>query len=56
MSGNAIMAGFDPGLSSGDLHAGQKTRGLLTFDAAAAAGGLLQLTDPLGSVLAQWKI
>lgn len=55
LDGNASTAGYGPQLSTGDLHAGQKTRGKVTFDAKAKAGGLIQLTDALGDVLAQWK-
>lgn len=56
MSGNAITAGFDPQLSAGDIAAGQRTRGLVTFDVPAGAGARVQLTDELGSVIGQWAL
>lgn len=54
-SGNAITAGFDPTLSAGTLSPGQKTRGNVVFD-VKVKGGLIQVTDPLGSVVGQWTV
>lgn len=55
LDGNAATAGFEPSLSAGTLHAGQRTRGVVAFD-VPAAGGVIQLTDPLGSVVGQWTL
>lgn len=55
LDGNSAMAGFEPGLSAGTLTAGQKTRGKVAFDVPAGGHGLIQMTDPLGGVVAQWK-
>jgi hypothetical protein len=54
-SGNGLTAGFDPTLSSGTLHAGQQTRGNVVFD-VKSKGGVMQVTDPLGSVVGQWTL
>jgi len=55
-TGNAITAGFDPQLAAGDIAAGQRTRGFVTFDVPAGAGGKVHLTDELGSVVGQWAL
>ena len=48
-------AGYSPQLDSGDLTAGSTARGYVVFD--APAGPLtIDLTDPLGGVLASWSI
>jgi hypothetical protein len=54
-SGNSLTAGFDPALSSGTLHAGQQTRGNIVFD-VKSKGGVMQVTDPLFSVVGQWTL
>src|SRR5207245_127225 len=51
--GNGTTAGFEPSLSAGDLHAGQSSRGLVTFDVPRGPGQDIQLTDPLGSVVGE---
>lgn len=53
---SASGAGFDPSLSYGSLSAGQKTRGNVTFDVKAKGGGVIQLTDAIGTVIGQWTV
>ena len=53
--GNAIFAGFEPRFDSGDLKAGQKTRGLITFDVKYAKGGIIQYS-PGQSTIASWLV
>ncbi len=55
LAGNGSSSGFDPFLSSGTLHAGQKTRGKIAFD-VPAAHGTIQLSDPLGGVVGEWTV
>jgi hypothetical protein len=56
LSGNASSAGFDPSLDSGTLNPGQTTRGFVTFDVPKGQGQDIQLTDPVGSVVGEWKL
>jgi LysM repeat protein len=52
--GNGATAGFDPALSSGTLHAGQRAGGYVTFD-VPKGHGTVQITDPLGGVVGEWR-
>ena len=46
----------DPSFGSGELAAGQQTRGFVTFDVPpGTVHGLILLSDPLGSQLASWR-
>lgn len=54
--GHAAVAGFGPGLNSGTLGAGQSKRGFVTFDVPRGPGQDVQVTDPGGSILAEWKL
>jgi len=54
--GNAITAGFEPVLDSGDVPEGQTSRGFVVFDTPAGKGKQVQLTDELGSPIAYWAL
>lgn len=51
--GHGTFSGYEPTISAGKLSAGQRIRGNVTFD-APKGHGLIQLEDPLGSVIGQW--
>lgn len=53
--GNASVASYGPELTFGTLAAGQSARGFVTFDVPAGAGQDVQILDPLGDVLGEWK-
>lgn len=55
-AGNAVPAAFDPTLQAGTLGPGQDTRGLVTFDVPKGQGRDIQVTDPFGAVVGQWKL
>jgi Domain of unknown function (DUF4352) len=55
-AGHATSAGFEPSLSAGELSGGQTTRGMVVFDVPIGKGQVIQLTDPLGSVIGQWTL
>jgi hypothetical protein len=54
--GNAVSAGFEPFLESGDVPQGQTSRGYVVFDTPAGKGKQVQLTDELGSPIAYWAL
>jgi len=54
--GNAMTAGFEPVLESGDVPKGQTSRGFVVFDTPAGKGKQVQLTDELGSPIAYWAL
>lgn len=54
--GHAAIAGYGPGLNSGTLQAGQSVRGFVTFDVPNGPGQDVQVSDPGGSIVAQWRL
>jgi len=54
MDGNATSGDFEPSLSSGTLHAGQKIRGNVTFDVPLTKGAVVTLSNG-GELLGSWK-
>jgi hypothetical protein len=50
------LFGFDPSLGAGTLQPRQRTRGLVVFDVPKGPGRDIQVTDPVGHVLGEWKL
>jgi uncharacterized protein DUF4352 len=56
MDGNAIFAGFEPGLDAGDVSAGRRVRGNVVFDVPRGRGASLTYEGPLGDVIGSWHL